>query len=193
MLAVEVPQSVCTRHGLFLGAAGSPIIRLAMILFYPITKPFLSCKKCRWLVWFTRLLLCQGPLGLICILRCPSPPWVFKKPFVFFHVFSYSFSIQFFKTGVHPNHFENTAVRVNQWISCSGTRYAMVLDRLFPQRETWGGTWGHGWRFCRCLDLARVGSPRPFPRPSPHRRRTCWIVPGCKLWWNTRSLQLLEC
>lgn len=35
----QVPQSVCTRHGLFLGAAGSPIIRLAMLLFYPITKP----------------------------------------------------------------------------------------------------------------------------------------------------------
>lgn len=35
-----MPQSVCTRHGLFLGAAGSPIIRLAMILFYPITKPY---------------------------------------------------------------------------------------------------------------------------------------------------------
>ena len=39
-LLAQVPQSVCTRHGLFLGAAGSPIIRLAMILFYPITKPF---------------------------------------------------------------------------------------------------------------------------------------------------------
>lgn len=40
ILCEIVPQSVCTRHGLFLGAAGSPIIRLAMILFYPITKPY---------------------------------------------------------------------------------------------------------------------------------------------------------
>ncbi|CAJ1408561.1 unnamed protein product [Effrenium voratum] len=40
ILCEIVPQSVCTRHGLFLGAAGSPIIRVAMILFYPITKPY---------------------------------------------------------------------------------------------------------------------------------------------------------
>ncbi|CAK9007277.1 unnamed protein product [Durusdinium trenchii] len=40
ILCEIVPQSVCTRHGLFLGAAGSPIIRLAMLLFYPITKPY---------------------------------------------------------------------------------------------------------------------------------------------------------
>ncbi|CAE7827979.1 Cnnm2 [Symbiodinium sp. CCMP2592] len=40
ILCEIVPQSVCTRHGLFLGAAGSPIIKLAMVLFYPITKPY---------------------------------------------------------------------------------------------------------------------------------------------------------
>eukprot|EP00931_Biecheleriopsis_adriatica_P026430 TRINITY_DN16087_c1_g1_i1.p1 TRINITY_DN16087_c1_g1~~TRINITY_DN16087_c1_g1_i1.p1 ORF type:complete len:552 (+),score=125.21 TRINITY_DN16087_c1_g1_i1:205-1860(+) len=40
ILCEIVPQSICTRHGLFLGAAGSPIIRLAMILFYPLTKPY---------------------------------------------------------------------------------------------------------------------------------------------------------
>lgn len=35
-----LPQSVCTRHGLFLGAMGAPIINVAMCLFYPITKPY---------------------------------------------------------------------------------------------------------------------------------------------------------
>mmetsp|Transcript_72899 Transcript_72899/g.170768 ORF Transcript_72899/g.170768 Transcript_72899/m.170768 type:complete len:543 (-) Transcript_72899:48-1676(-) len=40
ILCEIVPQSVCTRHGLFLGAAGSPIIKLAMVIFYPITKPY---------------------------------------------------------------------------------------------------------------------------------------------------------
>lgn len=33
-----VPQSICTRHGLFLGAMGAPIIVVTMWLFYPITK-----------------------------------------------------------------------------------------------------------------------------------------------------------
>jgi len=35
-----MPQSVCTRHGLRLGALGAPIIRIAMCLFWPITKPY---------------------------------------------------------------------------------------------------------------------------------------------------------
>jgi len=35
-----VPQSVCTRHGLFLGSLGAPIIVVAMWIFYPITKPY---------------------------------------------------------------------------------------------------------------------------------------------------------
>jgi len=34
------PQSVCTRHGLMLGAYGSWIIRVAIVLFYPVTKPY---------------------------------------------------------------------------------------------------------------------------------------------------------
>lgn len=40
LLCEIIPQSVCTRHGLFLGAMGAPIIRLAMYLFFPITKPY---------------------------------------------------------------------------------------------------------------------------------------------------------
>jgi len=35
-----VPQSVCTRHGLFLGALGAPIIVVTMWVFYPFTKPY---------------------------------------------------------------------------------------------------------------------------------------------------------
>ncbi|CAE8602163.1 unnamed protein product, partial [Polarella glacialis] len=40
LLCEIVPQSICTRHGLLLGALGSPLIRVAMFLFYPITKPY---------------------------------------------------------------------------------------------------------------------------------------------------------
>ncbi|CAE8713112.1 unnamed protein product, partial [Polarella glacialis] len=35
LLCEIVPQSICTRHGLLLGALGSPLIRVAMFLFYP--------------------------------------------------------------------------------------------------------------------------------------------------------------
>eukprot|EP00933_Yihiella_yeosuensis_P030670 TRINITY_DN2427_c1_g1_i2.p1 TRINITY_DN2427_c1_g1~~TRINITY_DN2427_c1_g1_i2.p1 ORF type:complete len:523 (+),score=80.82 TRINITY_DN2427_c1_g1_i2:62-1570(+) len=40
LLCEILPQSVCTRHGLRLGAKGAPIIRTAMFFFYPITKPY---------------------------------------------------------------------------------------------------------------------------------------------------------
>lgn len=46
VLCEIVPQSVCTRHGLFLGAMGAPIIQIAMVVFYVITKPYAIVLDC---------------------------------------------------------------------------------------------------------------------------------------------------
>jgi hypothetical protein len=46
IFAEIVPQSICTRYALYIGSRAVPLVRVIMVIMYPIAKPIAFCLDC---------------------------------------------------------------------------------------------------------------------------------------------------
>jgi hypothetical protein len=70
-----MPQAICTRYGLSMGAKAAPIVRVLLVLFFPVAYPISKVRtRAQMLLLFATI---WEQLAIILVVETSGPPQLF--------------------------------------------------------------------------------------------------------------------